>query len=355
MQYKIQLLTYVISFFVLPAFGQPGAKISPNDWAVFSENYKPATLKDTTYQGKTSLILDGTTMAVAFRKGSRYKNFRVDCDIAGRVMSGIGFRAKDQQNYHFLYFRPGYGGTKEAIQYVPVYNGSLSWVLYNYPMFEKAADTKSLEWFHATLEVRGQRLAVFVNGSVEPQMEINLMESDFAEGDILLRSMFGETYFANIFVTELPEALNEWKISEQFPRKERLELDPNTNSSVWTSVKPDLGNVVNVSRYIDNPNGVIIAKHALRSDTKKDVILYFDFIGKLKIFLNGEELFYYEKQKLDRVFSGTERIVLHLNKGDNDLRFVSEGDAMIFGKGFNAMGRTQHQNWGFIAEIGPKR
>jgi hypothetical protein len=186
-------------------------------------------------------------------------------------------------------------------------------------------------------------------------MEINLLETDFAEGEVLLRSMFGESYFANISIAELPDVLSDWQISEQFPRKERLDLDPNTKSSTWTKVKPDLGNIVNISRYIDNPNGVVIAKHNLKAETEKDMILYFDFIGKLKIFLNGEELFYYEKQKLDRIFSGTERIVLHLKKGDNDLKFISEGDAMIFGKGFNAMGRTQHQNWGFVAEVGPRK
>lgn len=67
-----------------------------------------------------------------------------------------------------------------------------------------------------------------------------------------------------------------------------------------------------------------------------------------------KELFYYEKYKLDRIFSGTERVLLHLKKGDNELMFVSEGDAMIFGKGYNAMGRAQHQNWGFIAELGQR-
>jgi hypothetical protein len=92
----------------------------------------------------------------------------------------------------------------------------------------------------------------------------------------------------------------------------------------------------------------------LKADSKKDLVLYFDFIGKLKIFLNGKELFYYEKYKLDRIFAGTERVLLHLNKGDNELIFVSEGDAMIFGKGYNAMGRSQHQNWGFVAEVGTR-
>lgn len=351
MQIKIQLLAWAVWLCTFTVIAQPQAKISPTDWTVFSENNERAALKDTLFQGRQSIKLDGKKMAVAFKKDSHYKNVRIECDIAGRVMSGIGFRAKDQQNYHFLYFRPGLGGTKEAIQYVPVYNGSLSWVLYNYPMYEKTADIQSLQWFHVALDVRGPIMKVFVNYSADPQMEINLVESDFNEGDILLRTMFGESYFSNIAVYEVP-VLSDWQISEQFPRKETLDLDPKTKSAKWTNVKPDGANIVNISRYVENPNGVIIAKHALRSDADKDMVLYFDFIGKIKIYLNGKELFYYEKFKLDRIVAGTERITIHLNKGDNELLFVSEGDAFIFGKGYNAMGRAQHQNWGFIAELG---
>lgn len=354
MLFKIQRLTTLIFLLSATAYAQPTAKISPNDWTIYSENAERSPLRDTVYLGKTSIKLDGKKSAIAVKNGQRFKNFRVECDIAGRVMSGIGFRAKDQQNYHFLYFRPGYGGTKEAIQYIPIYNGSLSWVLYNYPTYEKNADIQSMQWFHVGLEVRGTLLKVFVNNSEEPQMEIALVESDLNEGDILLRTMFGESYFANVAIYELPEILSEWEISEQYPRKETLDLNPATTSAKWTKVKPDAANIVNISRYVTNPNGVIIAKHALKAAAEQDMMLYFDFIGKLKIFLNGKELFYYEKYKLDRIFSGTERILLHLKKGDNELIFVSEGDAMIFGKGFNAMGRAQHQNWGFMAEVGKR-
>ena len=355
MQIKIQLLTWAMCLFTVTAICQPQAKISPEDWSVFSENDERAILKDTVFQGKQSIKLDGKKSAIAIKKGPRYRNFRISCDIAGRVMSGIGFRSKDHQNYHFLYFRPGYGGTKEAIQYIPVYNGSLSWVLYNYPTYEKTADLQVLQWFHMTLEVRGPIMKVFVNNSAEPQMEINLIESGFDEGDILLRTLFGESYFANISINDLPELLSEWQLSEQFPRKETLELDPNTKSNKWMTIKPDGANIVNISRYVENPTGAVIAKHALPSETEKDMILYFDFIGKLKIFMNGKQLFYYEKLKLDRIFSYAESIPLHLNKGENELVFVLEGDAFVFGKGFNAMGRVQHQNWGFIAELGVRR
>jgi hypothetical protein len=354
MHFKIQLSATVICLFTITAHAQMSAKISPNDWSVYSENYEPRTLKDTVFLEKPSIKLDGKKMAIAVKKGQRYKNFRIECDIAGRIMSGIGFRAKDQQNYHFLYFRHGAGGTQEAIQYIPVFNGSLSWVFYSYPRYENKGDFQQLQWFHAGLEVRGSILKVFVNNSKDPQLEVNLVETDFNDGDILLRTMFGESYFANVVVYELPESLSEWEISDQFPRNETLDLKPTTPSAKWTKVKPDAANIVNISRYVTDPTGVIIAKHALKADGDKDMVLYFDFIGKLKIFLNGKELFYYEKHKLDRISSGTERILLHLNKGDNELIFVSEGDAMIFGQGFNAMGRPQHQNWGFIAEIGKR-
>jgi len=350
MQFRIQFITGALCLIIVSAFAQPSSKINPSDWAVYSENYEQAALKDTLFQGRESIRLDGRKMAVAFRKGSRYKNFRVDCDIAGRVMSGIGFRAKDQQNYHFLYFRTGAGGTPEAVQYIPVYNGSLSWVLYHQSIYERTADFKQMEWFHAAIEVRANTMKVFVNYSAKPQMEISLVESDFDEGEILLRTMFGEAYFANVFINEL-QMLNEWQISEQFPRKETLDLDPATKSSKWTKVAPDAANIVNISRYVANPNGVVIAKHALKAEADTDVILNFDFIGRMKIFLNGREQFYYEKYKLEKVLPGTHSIVLHLKKGDNELAFVSEGDATIFGKGFNAMGRAQHQNWGFVAEV----
>ncbi|HEX6893577.1 MAG TPA: hypothetical protein VF141_22855 [Chryseolinea sp.] len=352
MQFRIQIIIMALCLVFNGVVAQPPSKIVPGDWNVFSENYDPTTLKDTVFQGKPSIKLDGKKMAVAFRKGARYKNVRIECDIAGRVMSGIGFRAKDQQNYHFLYFRTGAGGTKEAIQYVPIYNGALSWVHYNYPTYEKSADIQSMQWFHAAIEIRGSLLKVYVNNSKEPQMEINLIESDFDEGDILLRSMFGETYFANVMIYELPDILADWQLSEQFPRKETLDLDPATKSSRWIKVKPDAANIINISRYIEDPNGVVIAKHSLKSDADKDKVLYFDFIGRLKIFLNGREVFHYEKHKVERIFPATERILLHLKRGENELVFLSEGDANLFGKGFNSMGRAQHQNWGFIAEVG---
>jgi hypothetical protein len=348
---KKQKLFLMMAGCLLAFLSMAQTKIVSAEWAAFSDNNTPAALVDTVYKGKSCIKLDGMKQAVAFRKDISLRNFRIDFDLASQSMGGVGFHASDEQNYHFLYFRPGYGGTKEAIQYVPVYNGALSWVLYNYPIYETTADTKQLEWFHVAIEVKNNHMKVFVNNSSAPQMEIDLIASGFNDGKILLRTMFGNSYIANVGIIPFPEVLTDWEISEQFPRKATLELDLSAKSASWTSVKSDQADIINICRYVKNPNGVVMARHTLKSDNDKEMILFFDFIGKMKVFLNGKELFRYEKFKLDRIFAGTEQIVLHVKKGNNELVFVSEGDAFTFGKGFDAMGRIQHQNWGFTAEV----
>ena len=350
-----QLIAYLLLGLMAslrPCFSQ----IVQADWKVISENNEPATYKDTVFLDKPCMLLTSKRQAVAIRTGGPLKNFRIELDIAGEVMSGIGFRAVDEQNYHFLYFRPGYGNTREAIQYIPIYNGALSWVLYNYPIYETTADIKQLAWFHVVMEVRNNNLKVFVNQSQMPQLDINLIESDFREGSILLRSLFGSSYFANVAVRPLPEALTNWEISEPFARTKSFDADYKAVTAVkkWTGIHPDQADIVNLARLIKQPDGIAIARHTISAEADDERTLYFDFIGKLKIYLNGKELFHYEKQKLDRIFNGTNAILLPLKKGPNELIFITEGDASLFGKGFNAMGRLQHQNWGFIAEISAK-
>lgn len=196
-------------------------------------------------------------------------------------------------------------------------------------------------------------MKVYVNNSPTPQMDINLISSDFNQGDILLRTMFGGSYFANVKLRPLPAVLTSWEVSEQFPRDKALDIDYQMVSKVksWASVKPDQADVVNLSRVFKIPGGAAIARHSISADADTTRLLHFDFTGKLKVYLNGKELFHYEKQKLDRIFNGTYVIDLPLKKGENQLIFITEGDASFFGGGFNAMGRLQHQNWGFIAEI----
>ena len=264
-------------------------------------------------------------------------------------MSGLGFRVKDEQNYHFLYFRPGYGGTREAIQYIPVYNGTLNWLFFNYPVYETATDIQALTWFHAAIEVMGDRLRVFVDHKEEPDMDIELPETGNERGSLLLRSMFGVSYFANAVLYELPEALRQWEISEQFPRDRKYAYADMKSVRSWNEISPGPGEVVNLSPHFTHPNGVVLARHNIESEENAKRLLHFDFAGKLQMYLNGKRLFEYEKYQVNRNGEHGLTIELPLQKGNNELVLISEGDGFIFGEGFNAMGRPQHQNWGFSA------
>lgn len=321
------------------------------DWIVYSENNKVSTIINTIHKDKQSIKLDSKEQAIAWLKKINFKNFRIEMDIAGAEMSGIGFHVKDEQNYQFIYFRPPYGGTEEAIQYIPIYNGALSWVFYNAPTYEKIAEIEKLEWFHATIEVRNNNLKVFINHSEKAQMDIALLETDTQSGSILLRSFFGDSYFANFNIIEIPSPITDWEISEQFERGEALVYEDIKKVTSWRKVKPSAGEYINLCRYFEHPNGVVFAKKTITSEKDKQSMLIFDFVGKLKIYLNDEEVFHYDKHKLDRLKNDKMAQLLNLKKGVNELIFISEGDADIFGNGFNAMGREQYQNWGFVVHL----
>ncbi|MFD1820416.1 protein of unknown function [Pseudarcicella hirudinis] len=338
--------TYLVLITNAFVFGQ---KINTSEWTVLSEENKTTDLTDTTFSGKSCIKLDGKNKVIAWKKDANYKNFRVELDIAGAVMSGIGFHVANEQNYQFLYFRPGYGGTEEAIQYIPIYNGTLSWVFYG--AYQNTADIKRLEWFHVVIEVLGDNLKVFTNNNKKPDMSIKLMKTEVQNGSILLRTLFGTSYFANIVIKELPESITEWEISEQLPITTAYGAGQMKKINKWIKINEQGDDYVNLSRYYDYPNGVIYAKHNIHSETEQANFLNFDFVGKMKILLNGEEVFNYAKYKLERLSPGTNRIRLNLKKGDNELVVISEGDSFLFGNGFKSMGRLQHQNWGFIATL----
>ncbi len=362
-------LLFIASLSIL--FGNAQQSIfDPGSYAVYSDDNEKVVVSDTLFKGKQALKLDGEGRSMALLNDLKTKNFRVEMDIAGKVMSGLGFHAKDGLNYQFIYFRPQMGNTKEAIQYIPVYNGALSWVFYNYPVYETTAAIQSLEWFHATFEVRGKNLKVFVNNDPEPKMDISILDNPIDGGKLLLRSLFGPSYFANITYQPLSEAeieakplseegfLTKWQISKQFNRDTIvghydaiLKLADAQNE--WKAINTPQDAYVNFSQYFEHPKGILVAKTTIEAEYESVKNLHFDFVGRVKIILNGNAVFAYKKIRFERVFDGTFSIGLPLKKGKNELVVITEGDAAFFGKGFKYLGRHQHTNWGFIARVEP--
>jgi hypothetical protein len=319
------------------------------DWTALSEENKIGPVTDTVFLGKSCVKLDGHAVAAIWNKKANLKNFRMEVDMAGSVMSGIGFHASDEQNYQFLYFRPGYGGTIEAVQYIPIYHGALSWVFYG--EYQASAEIRRLEWFHAAIEVRGDHLKVFTNGNTRPDMNIRMQHVEADGGSVLLRTMFGEAYFTNLTYRELPENITRWEISEPLPAGTYYGYEQVKKVKQWRAIDEPGDDYVNLSRYFKLPEGTVIARHFIRSDSADNKLLLFDFTGTLHVLLNGREVFGYDKYKLERVEADTYSIRVALQKGDNELDFITQGDGFIFGNGYNSLGRLQHQNWGFIAAM----
>lgn len=344
-------VTLCTIIFFITIFSNANAQgITLSDWTVLSDENKAPVLTDTVFLDKRCVKLDGKSIAAIWNKKMNLKNFRMDFDMAGAVMSGVGFHASDEQNYQFLYFRPGYGGTIEAIQYIPIYNGALSWVFSG--AYQAVADIHSMQWFHAAIEVSGDNLKVFTNGNSKPDMDIQLLHTAADRGSVLLRTMFGTGYFANLYIRELPETITAWEISEALPEGIAYSYEQVKKIKQWKAINEAGDNYVNLSRYFKIPGGTVIARHTIESDKEENKMLGFDFTGKMQVLLNGKEIFHYEKYKLERVEADKYRIRLDLQKGKNELVFITKGDGFIFGKGFNSFGRLQHQNWGFIAAIG---
>ncbi|MEM7382151.1 MAG: hypothetical protein AAF361_13270 [Bacteroidota bacterium] len=365
---KLQKITPFVLSFLVPVCFWGQTQLKGDNFIVLSEDNKPVAASDTLFNGKTSIKLDGKEQSVAVLKNGNYRNFRVEMDVAGEVMAGLCFHLADNNNYQFIYFRPGLGGTREAIQYIPIYNGALSWVFYNYPKYEKTAEIKSLEWIHAAFEVRGNQLKVFVDGSEEPQMQVSLFEINGNGGNFMLRSLFGTSYFANITVTTLedaeetkvpdadPQYLTDWEISRQFARDTTPDnfqkvLKKALNENTWKPIDHKKDHFVNFSRYFDYPNGVVVARRKIQSETARTVRLGFDYVGKVQFLLNGQTVFKNNNINFQRMFDGTYELNLPLIKGENELLVIAEGDGAFFGKGFKYLGRFQHTNWGFIASL----
>ncbi len=332
-------------------FSKPFAQgLTLADWTVLSDENKQPPLTDTVFMGKPCVKLDGKSIAAIWNKKMNLRNFRIEFDMAAAVMAGLGFRASDEQNYQFLYFRPGYGNTIEAIQYIPIYNGALSWVFYG--AYQASADIKGLQWFHAAIEVRGDELKVFTKNGKNADMNIRMQRTEADKGSVLFRTMFGTAYLANLAYFELPDQVTDWEISEQLPATgTTYGYDQVKKVKQWKAVNEPGDAYVNLSRYFKMPEGAVIARHTIHCDNDEAKYLTFDFTGTMKVYLDGKEVYNYEKYKLDRVEADTYRIRLALHKGNNELVFITHGDGFIFGIGFNSLGRIQHQNWGFIAAL----
>ncbi|MEL6277178.1 MAG: hypothetical protein AAFU03_18910, partial [Bacteroidota bacterium] len=312
---------------------------------------------------------------IAVLKNEEFENFTLELDIAGDAMPGVGFRVKDLWNYEFLYCRLFANGQEDALQYTPIYNGSMAWQLYNYPTYEKIAEVAQQTWIHLKLEVYEDNLRVYVGDVEQPNMEIKLLHEDVATGQILLKTSFADGYFANVVVRELKQGfdveetaplngyLNSWLISPQlagniYSQRQYYQMieTQEADEEGWKSVNAESSGIVNIIKYFTHPEKSVFAKTTISSSEDQEVTLHFDYSQALMMVLNDQVIYYgYEldSDNFMRMMDGESSISLPLKAGENKLVFWIRSDDQWQEAVDNPpyLGRSQAMNWGFIARL----
>ncbi|SFB91768.1 hypothetical protein SAMN04487891_103433 [Flagellimonas taeanensis] len=121
-------------------------------WNVQDSEGTPKPMDTIVYDGKLALHLPKGHNA--YLKNIKLENFEIEFDFIGFSMPGLGFRGQDKDNHELIYFRKIASGREDALQYIPIFNGSLPWQLYNYPKYERNAvfAEKKLASFPLTIE-----------------------------------------------------------------------------------------------------------------------------------------------------------------------------------------------------------
>src|ERR1044072_8362633 len=155
-------------------------------------------------------------------------------------------------------------------------------------------------------------------------MDITMLQTEADKGALLLRSMFGPAYFANFTWRELPEGITDWEISDQLPAGFIYDYEKVKKLQSWKKINEPGDDYVNLCRYFRLPEGTVVARHILHADSAAEKLLNFDFTGTLQIVLNGRAIFSYNKHKLERVQMDTYATKLFLQKGKNELLFITQ-------------------------------
>lgn len=107
------------------------------NWRIENPDETESEVKTVKFKGRLGIKLEGSQ--TAYLKNKKFRNFVLDFYCSGLSGPGFGFRVQDLQDYEYVYLRLGVSGKRDALQYVPVFNGSLPWQLYNYPKYEGKA------------------------------------------------------------------------------------------------------------------------------------------------------------------------------------------------------------------------
>jgi hypothetical protein len=334
----------------------PAAQAQEAETLVFQgENWSPRAnvARVEALDGREALYLERGRIWLddaAFQDGVIEFELRMDQPVQG--FAGVSFRAADFANFEDLYLRSHLSGQADAVQYMPVINGSGAWQIHAAGEGWAAAPFRHGEWMSVRLVVEGDRADLYVDGE-EPVLHMPDLKADLGAGGLALRASGRQGFhFANFSrrplrpgegvvgsaepLPALPEGLiANWSVSNPFPAsalEADIDLPPGLiQGRSWAALGVETNGIANLSRAAvrSAETDTVFAAVAINSESATRRMLHFGYSDRVRVYLNGVLIFAGDAgwSTRDYRFLGTvvrqDAVALSLREGRNELVFAA--------------------------------
>jgi hypothetical protein len=258
--------------------------------------------------GRTVWEVPGTVIA----KGLRLEEGAIEIEIGPSKTEFIAilFHGVSVLEHERVYLRRGASGRKEAMQYVPVWQGFVPWRLY--PNEEGSATFAESGWTTVRVEFRRRRARVYVDGAAAPALDVDLRHES-PSGFIGFGLEGGvPPLLANFRYTDVTpswpdraagpasnsSSVSSWELSPVFSAvvDERLRPDDIAAAGPWHAIASDAAGLVDLHKHrrpavLDGRPAVVAARARIRLGRARPLRLGLGYCERVAVFVNGRRAF----------------------------------------------------------------
>jgi hypothetical protein len=144
---------------------------------------------------------------IAMLNGVSFQNGSVEADVIashpGSGFVGLAFRMQSTKKYELIYVRNGIGKQPNAVQYDPVFGGSITWQMH--PGFQADAEIPQDRWNHLKIVFKGPHAELYIDHADKPLLVVNNLEQGDSRGSIGVWSLADGGYVSNVEYTQSPD------------------------------------------------------------------------------------------------------------------------------------------------------
>lgn len=294
------------------------------------ETHDPTTAH-AVFKGRPALYLS-RAQAVLLRDPVPYAAYTIEADVATEGSSGyVGFilGARDPVNYEMVYVYPINAEGDGEVQYDACMNGSATWQVFHQPEYRRPGIKMAPgEWIHLRVVVRREQVEVYTGDCSEPDLVVSPLPFGRPVPRVGLWG-FCPVYVSNFSVRPcdaapaalpgippLPAGLvTGWEVSDRL-----------TPDARWRPAPVEENGTLCFNRLypVNTGHAVAFARTVVTADTEREASLLFGFSDKLRLLVNGEQVFAGETRwnpphEDGRIRLGSHRARVRLKPGANEI------------------------------------